>query len=136
MRNISPETLIGTALTYSSLGLPKTPSKNFCNRFNCSIFSFKWSNTETTFLYNLTRFFFDCANLLIEKQKNQRNEHNFNKIVLSALKIGMILGFIIIYPLHILLSFLSTLRENGPCMFKVITSINICVYLWGIEYCS
>ena len=33
--------------------------------------------------------------------KNQRNEHNSSKIVISLLKIGMILAFIIIYPLNI-----------------------------------
>ena len=74
---------------------------------------------------------FNCTNFLIEKHtKNQRNEHNFSKIVISVLKIDTILRFIIIYPLNI---FLSTLRENCSCRFKLITSSKIFVYN---QYCS
>ena len=78
---------------------------------------------------------FNCMNYLIEKhKKNQRNEHNFSKIVISVLKIGTILRFIIIYPLNILLKiFLSTLRENCSCRFKLIISSKNFVY---IQYCS
>ena len=46
--------------------------------------------------------FFDCTNFLIEKhQKNQRNGHNFSKIVKSLLKLGMILAFTLTYPINI-----------------------------------
>ena len=70
-------------------------------------------------------FFFRLHELFDRKtSKNQRNEGNFSKIVISVLKIGMILVFIIIYPLTISLTFFfSTLRENGPCRFKLMTSL-------------
>ena len=67
-------------------------------------------------------FFFCCMNFLIEKQKNQRNKHNFSIIVISLLKFGVILAFTIIYPLNI-----SLKNENGPCRFKLITSSEIFV---------
>ena len=47
-------------------------------------------------------FFFLTARIFDRKtSKNQRNEHNFSNIVISLLKIGMILAFIIIYPKNI-----------------------------------
>ena len=47
-------------------------------------------------------FSFDCTNFLIEKhKKNNRNEYNVLKIVISVLKIGLILAFTIIYSLNI-----------------------------------
>ena len=44
----------------------------------------------------------------------------------------MILGFIIIYPVNIFKIFSSTLRENGPCRFKLITSSKIFAYIYEV----
>ena len=39
--------------------------------------------------FNKGHVFLKARIFLIEKQKNQRNEHNFSKIVISVLKIGI-----------------------------------------------
>ena len=45
----------------------------------------------------------------------------------------MISAFIIIYPLNIsLMFFLSTLRENGPCRFKLIISSKTLLYIYEV----
>ena len=68
-------------------------------------------------------FFVTARTVSSKLKKNQRNECNFSKIVMPVLKIGMILAFIIVYPVNISLkNFFSTLRENGPCRFKLISS--------------
>ena len=51
--------------------------------------------------YSMDMFFLTARIFWLKNIKNQRNEHNFSKIAISVLKIGMILAFTIIYPIDI-----------------------------------
>ena len=56
--------------------------------------------------------FFWLHEFFDRKTKNHKNKHNFSKIVISILKIGMILAFTIIYPLNILLQFFEYIERK------------------------
>ena len=63
--------------------------------------------------------------------KNQRNEHKLSKIVVSVLKIGMILAFIIIYPLNIWLTFFWAHWEK-MVLLDLSSSSEIFLYIFEV----
>ena len=108
---------------------PKSVLNKYFENIFCKICLFLWYIRPLVYkdIFNI----FLLHKLLIQNIKNQRNEHNFSKIVISLLKIGKISAFIIIYPINISLKiFLITLRENSSCRFKFIGSskIFVCIY--------
>ena len=74
--------------------------------FKGNLFWFKWGSNsflifdqQTLLLIVYGHVFFIARILLSKNIKYQRNGHNCSKVIISLLKIGMILVFIIIYPI-------------------------------------
>ena len=110
---------------------PKSVLNKYFEQIFCKIYLVLWyirplASKDIFYIFLLHK-------LLIQNIKIQRNEHKFSKIVISLLKIGKILAFIIIYPINISLKiFLITLRENSSCKFKFISSSKIFLFIYEV----